>query len=110
MIVSRGVAIVAAAAAAVGIVAGGGLAFALGDDRDGRVSGPQADRAVAAAVARVGGGSATGVEREGTGSAARWEVEVVTGDGRHVEVLVDSRYRVVAVERDAEDDDAAGDD
>lgn len=74
------------------------------------MTGPQADHAVAAAVARVGGGSATGVEREGTRTAVGWEVEVVTRDGRHVEVLVDSGYRVVAVDRDAEDDDPAGDD
>jgi hypothetical protein len=109
-ILSRGVAIAAAAAAVVGIVAVGGVAFALGDDHESRVAGPQADHAVAAAVAGGGGGAATGVERERTGTAAGWGVEVVTRDGRHVEVLVDSGYRVVAVDRDADDDDPAGDD
>jgi hypothetical protein len=85
------------------------LSRALNDDGEASVTGPEADRAVAAALAHVGGGSAQGVEREGGGSAS-WEVEVVTRAGRPVEVLLDGRFRVVAVEGDTEDHDGPDDD
>jgi hypothetical protein len=102
----RRVAIIAAAVVSAAVVAGGGVAFALNDDGDANATGPEADRAVAAALAHVGG-SAQGVEREG---GASWEVEVVTKAGRPVEVLLDGRFRVVAVEGDAEDHDGPDDD
>lgn len=100
---------IAAAIVGAAVVAGGGVAFALRDDGDARATGPEADRAVAAALAHVGGGSAQGVEREAE-EGGSWEVEVVTKIGRPVEVLLDSRFRVVAVEGDTDDRDGRDDD
>ena len=66
--------------------AGGvGLAQAVGGDSEEQVTGPDADRAKAAAVKLVGGGKAVGVERD-DGSGAAWEVEVEKADGSEVEV------------------------
>ena len=65
--------------------AGGvGLAEAVGGDSEEQVTGPDADRAKAAAVKLVGGGKAVGVERD-DGSGAAWEVEVrLTNDLKQV--------------------------
>jgi hypothetical protein len=85
--------------------AGGvGLAQAVGGD-DEQATGPDADRAKAAAVKLVGGGSAVGVERDDDDGAA-WEVEVKKSDGSVVEVGLTSGLRRAGVERD--DDDSAG--
>jgi hypothetical protein len=99
----------------LGALAGGGVAWATaGDDGDETVTGPAADRARAAALAHVEGGTATAVERESEDGAA-WEVEVRRTDGSMVDVLLDERYRVVLVEVDSETtendaDEAGGDD
>jgi hypothetical protein len=86
--------------------AGGvGLAQAVGGD-DEQATGPDADRAKAAAVKLVGGGSAVGVERDDDDGAA-WEVEVKKSDGSVVEVGLTSDLRKAGVERD--DDDGSKD-
>ena len=54
------------------------------------------DRAARAAVAATRGGKAMKVAREDEGGAAR-EVEVWLPKGRKVDVLLDSRYRVLKV-------------
>jgi hypothetical protein len=75
--------------------AGGvGLAQAVGDSEE-QVTGPDADRAKAAAVKLVGGGKAVGVERD-DGSGAAWEVEVEK-DGSEVEVRLTSDLKKVGV-------------
>jgi hypothetical protein len=88
-------------------LAGGGAAWATaGDDegdRDELVSGPAAERARAAALAHVGDGTITGVEREEEGEAV-WEVEVARPDGSTVEVQLDAGYAVVG-SGDEEDSD-----
>ena len=88
-------------------LAGGGVAWATeGDDE--MATGPEADRAKAAALAHLGGGRVTGVERESE-DAAVWEVEVARADGPTVEVVLDASYRVLTVESE-EDEDESGED
>lgn len=86
-------------------VGGVGLAQAVGGD-DEQATGPDADRAKAAAVKLVGGGSAAGVERD-DGDGAAWEVEVKKPDGSVVEIGLTSDLRKAGVERD--DDDGSQD-
>ena len=105
---------IAAAAVAVAALALGGAAWAVaagGDDDGPSATGPDADRAKAAALAHLGGGTANAVERED--EEAAWEVEVTKPDGRTVDVHLDASYDVVGVESDSEvsdEDDAGGDD
>jgi uncharacterized membrane protein YkoI len=97
---------IAAATVAVAALALGGAAWAIagGGDED-PVTGPQADRAKAAALAYLGGGTAQEVERDDGGAA--WEVEVSKGS-REVEVHLDANYKVVSTGGD--DAEAGGDD
>jgi uncharacterized membrane protein YkoI len=86
--------------------AAGGVAFATGviaDDE--KVTGPQADRAVDAALASTGGGIANSVERDGE-DGAFWEVEVTRPDGATVDVRLDENLDVVVIEGDHEEPDA----
>jgi hypothetical protein len=85
--------------------AGGvGLAQAVGGDSEEQVTGPDADRAKAAAVKLAGGGRAVGVERD-DGSGAAWEVEVEKTDGGEVEVRLTSDLKQVGI---GGDDQGAG--
>ena len=85
--------------------AGGvGLAQAVGGDSEEQVSGPDADRAKAAAVKLAGGGKAVGVERD-DGSGAAWEVEVEKAGGVEVEVRLTSDLKQVGI---GGDDEGAG--
>jgi hypothetical protein len=88
-------------------VGGAGIAQAVGGDDD-NASGPEADRAKAAAVKLTGGGQATGVERENEGRSA-WEVEVRKDDGSEVEIDLSSDLKRVASETE-DDDPGQGDD
>jgi uncharacterized membrane protein YkoI len=92
----------AGAIAAVGI-AGGAIAVADGGgaDQEGSATGAQADRAVAAALAETGGGTANAVERDSEDGAV-WEVEVTRPDGVTVDVRLDGNLQVVVVEPDTE--------
>ena len=90
--------------AVAGTIAGGAVAAA-GSDGEGGVTGPQADRAVRAALDATGGGTANAVERDGEGGAVG-EVEVRTPDGALVDVRHDETFSVVAVEGDSETADA----
>jgi hypothetical protein len=93
-------------AVVVALGAGGvGLAQAVGDDE--QATGPDADRAKAAAVESLGDGRAVSVEREDEGASA-WEVEVRRANGRVAEVELNSDLKQTAVERD--DDDGSGED
>ena len=91
---------VAGAIAAVSIT-GGAVALA-GNESEGSASGPAADRAVAAALAETGGGTANAVERDSENGAV-WEVEVTKADGSTVDVRLDGSLHVVVVEPDVED-------
>jgi hypothetical protein len=87
-------------------VGGVGLAQAVGGD-DEQATGPDADRAKAAAVESVGDGRAVSVEREDEGRSA-WEVEVRKPNGSVTEVDLSGDLKRTAEERD--DDDGAGED
>src|ERR687892_1532225 len=91
-------------------VAGGAMAFAGGSDSEGGITGPQADRAIRAALAATGGGTANAVERDSE-NGATWEVEVATPGGKTVDVRLDENYQLVIIEGDVESpdgDDAGG--
>ena len=89
---------------AAGAIAGGAIAYAGGGDEDENVTGPQADKATAAALDATGGGTANSVERDGE-NGATWEVEVTKTDGSTVDVRLDENYKVVVIESDSEAED-----
>jgi uncharacterized membrane protein YkoI len=94
---------VAVAAGTVGVVASvvaGGIAVA-SNDGEGSITGPQADRATAAALKATDGGTANSVEQDSE-NGATWEVEVTRTDGKTVDVRLDEHYRVVVIEQDRE--------
>lgn len=98
---------VGAAVVVLGALAGGGVAWGTAGDDDQNVTGPDADRARAAALAHVDG-QVVGVEREAEGGAV-WEVEIKRSDGSTVEVALDENYDVVGSGGE-EDKDEAGED
>lgn len=83
----------------------GATAMTAPTDDDTPLTGEAKDRAVAAAVAHVGGGEVTDTEL-GDGGAA-YGVEVRKPDGTQVEVNLDQGYAVTHTEAD---DDGPGDD
>jgi hypothetical protein len=84
------------------ITAGVGSVIASANsDSEGGVTGPQAERAIHAALEATGGGTANAVERD-TENGAYWEVEIRTPDGRVVDVRLNRDYSVVLVEGDSE--------
>jgi hypothetical protein len=96
--------LIAVGVAAALVVGGAGAAFAVaggGDDGESQATGPGADRARAAALVAVPGGTANAVERDGE-NGATWEVEVTRADGGTVDVRLDDRYGVLAIEGDTE--------
>jgi hypothetical protein len=91
-------------------IAGGAIAIAGNNDSEGGITGPQADRAIRAALKATGGGTANAVERDSE-NGATWEVEVSTPRGPTVDVRLDDQYRLVIIEGDlesADDGDARG--
>jgi uncharacterized membrane protein YkoI len=72
-----------------------------GADSEERLTGPEAQKAKSAAIAAVGGGTLTGVERDdGYGTSGVYEVEVKRDDGTQVEVHLDGDYDAVGQEAD----------
>ena len=98
--------------AAVVVLALGGAAIARAtgafDDGDTQLTGPQADRAKAAALRVTGGGRVNAVERDSE-QGATYEVEVTRKDGTTVDVRLDDAYGLVVVDGDSEEDDGPGD-
>lgn len=94
----------ALAATAVVFAAGGGTGAALaisgGDDVS--VARPEADKAIAAALAIIGGGTANAVEHD-TEKGATYEVEIRKPDGSTADVRLDANFERVAVDADTED-------
>jgi hypothetical protein len=82
-------------------VAGGAVALASGGDSEGGATGPDADRAVAAALAETGANKANAVERDSE-QGATWEVEVTKPDGSTVDVRLDADFHVIVVDPDTE--------
>ena len=99
--------VTALTAAATALALGGGAWAIAGSGDDSSVSGPNADKAKAAALAHLGGGTANSVERDNE-NGATWEVEV-TQDGKTVDVRLDATYQVVVVEGDSEQNDGQDD-
>jgi uncharacterized membrane protein YkoI len=95
--------VMAAAAAIVVALGGAGIAYANGGDSEEQLTGPDAGKAKSAAIASVGGGTVTDVERDdgddGFGTGV-FEVEVKRDDGSQVEVHLDGDYNVVGQEAD----------
>ncbi len=79
----------------------GAVALAQSDDGDNGVTGADADRAAAAALAETHEVKANAVERDSEKGAV-WEVEVAKADGSVVDVRLDGDFHVVLVERDSE--------
>jgi uncharacterized membrane protein YkoI len=92
-------------AVAIAVIAAGstlGIAAATGGD-DEELTGPDRDRAVAAALASTGGGRA--VETEAGDDGAAYTVEVRRPDGSVVEVQLDAGFTVTG---NVADDDGSG--
>jgi uncharacterized membrane protein YkoI len=98
---NRKTALLAAGLGVVAAVALSGVAAASSDDGDATVTGPQAERATAAALDATNGGTANSVERDSE-NGATWEVEVTKKDGDTVDVRLDERYDVVVIEDDSD--------
>jgi uncharacterized membrane protein YkoI len=96
--------VIAAAVALLVALGVAGTAYANGADPDERLTGPDAQKAKSAAIAAVGGGTITEVERDdgddGYGTSGVYEVEVTREDGTQVEVHLDGDYDVVGQEAD----------
>lgn len=92
---------------AVAAVAIGGIAAA-SSDGEGSITGPQADRATAAALKATHGGTANSVEQDSE-NGATWEVEVNKPDGNTVDVRLDQNYQLVVVEGDSDSGSDTGD-
>jgi hypothetical protein len=88
---------VAAAAAVVGVGSFIGVAAATGGE-DQPLTGTARDRAVAAALAHIGGGAV--LEAAAGDDGAAYEVEVRRPDGSVVEVHLDRALKVSGTERD----------
>lgn len=101
MRLDRRLAVIAAAVVAVG--AGGvGLAQAVSGSEE-PVTGPDADRAAAAALEAAGGGAVLEIERQDGDAAGFYEVEVRREDGSQVEIHLTAQFEPVG---SAADDDS----
>jgi uncharacterized membrane protein YkoI len=96
--------VIAAAVAMLVAFGAAGIAYANGGDSEEQLTGPDAEKAKSAAIAAVGGGTVTEVERDdgddGYGTSAGYEVEVTREDGSQLEVHLDGDYNVVGQEAD----------
>ena len=104
----RLVKILAGAAVVVAIALGGSaIARATGafDDEGRQLRGPEAERAVAAALRATDGGTVNAVERDDE-NGATYEVEVTRTDGSTVDVRLDASFDVVVIEDDTETADS----
>jgi hypothetical protein len=99
----RNAAIAIGLACAAGIAVAGTAVAGGNDDGEGSVTGPQADRATAAALEATGGGTANAVERDDE-NGATWEVEVTRTDGTTVDVRLDENFELVMIEGDSENE------
>jgi uncharacterized membrane protein YkoI len=110
--------VIAAAVVAMLVALGGaGIAYANGTDSEEQLTGPEAEKAKSAAIAAVGGGTVSEVERDdgddGYGTSGVYEVEVTREDGSQLEVHLDGDYNVVGQEADEDgpnDNDGPNDD
>jgi len=98
--------LIVVAGSVVVLAAGGvGIAQAVGGGSQEQITGPVAEKAVAAALEAVGGGTVLEIERQDGDGAGLFEVEVQRADGAQVEVHLDANYQPVG---STPDDDTAG--
>ena len=105
--------VIAAAVAMLVALGGAGIAYANGGDSGEQVTGPDAQKAKSAAIAAVGGGTVTEVERDDGNGTGAFEVEVTREDGSQLEVHLDGDYNVVGQQADDDgpnDKDGSNDD
>ena len=105
--------VIAAAVAMLLALSGAGIAYANGGDSEEQLSGPEAQKAKSAAIAAVGGGTVSEVERDDGNGTGAFEVEVTREDGSQLEVHLDSDYDVVGQQADEDgpnDKDGPNDD
>ena len=98
--------VIAAAVAMLLALGGAGIAYANGGDSEEQLTGPEAQKAKSAAIAAVGGGTVTEVERDDGNGTGAFEVEVTRDDGSQLEVHLDGGYDVVG---QAADEDGPND-
>lgn len=93
-----------AAAVALLLLVGAGVAYAAGsgEDSSSQATGPGIEKAKSIALDETNGGRVTGTEFED--EEGYYEVEVTRDDGSQVDVHLDERFRV----RSTEDDDDRG--
>ncbi len=104
---------IAAAVAILLALGAAGIAYANGGDSEEQVTGPEAQKAKSAAIAAVGGGTVTEVERDDGNGTGAFEVEVARDDGSQLEVHLDGDYNVVGRQADEDgpnDNDGANED
>jgi uncharacterized membrane protein YkoI len=92
-------------AAALLALGGAAIARATGALDDAQLTGSEADRAKAAALAITDGGRANAVERDSE-NGATYEVEVTRTDGSTVDVRLDENFKLVVIEGDSEANDS----
>jgi uncharacterized membrane protein YkoI len=105
--------VIAAAVAMLVTLGGAGIAYAAGGDSEEQLTGPDAEKAKSAAIAAVGGGTVSEVERDDGNGTGVFEVEVKREDGSQVEVHLDGDLKVVGQEADEDgpnDQDGPNDD
>jgi uncharacterized membrane protein YkoI len=105
--------VIAAAVVMLLALSGAGIAYANGGDSEEQLSGPEAQKAKSAAIAAVGGGTVSEVERDDGNGTGAFEVEVTREDGSQLEVHLDSDYDVVGQQADEDgpnDKDGPNDD
>ena len=105
--------VIAVAVAMLVALGGAGIAYANGGDSGEQVTGPDAQKAKSAAIAAVGGGTVTEVERDDGDGTGAFEVEVKRADGTQVEVHLDGDLNVVGQQADEDgpdDEDGPNDD
>ena len=104
---------IAAAVAMLLALGAAGIAYANGGDSEEQLTGPDAEKAKSAAIAAVGGGTVTEVERDDGNGTGAFEVEVTRQDGSQLEVHLDGDYNVVGRQADEDgpnDKDRSNDD
>ena len=109
--------VIAATIAMLVALGAAGIAYANGTDSEEQVTSAEAEKAKSAAIAAVGGGTVTEVERDdgddGYGTSGVYEVELKREDGSQLEVHLDGDYDVVGQEADEDgpnDNDGPNDD
>jgi hypothetical protein len=91
----RGLIIVGVAVVfALGLTGGAIATDTIAQDDEASATGPEADRASAAALEAVGGGRVSEIERDPEGLRV-WKVEIVNASGALVDVELDGNYKVV---------------